>query len=249
LTPVSIYPVAGLPEIGRGAPLATLILDGIERLGMSLEAADVIVITQKVVSKAEGRVRRLDEVQPSARAREIASRIAYDPRHVEVILSESVRVVREAPRVLITETRHGFVCANAGVDRSNTGGVELVVLLPERPDDSARQLRDAFVAASRVDVGVVISDSFGRPWREGQVNVAIGAAGVMALRDYRGERDPDGYELQGTELGVVDEVASAAELVMGKLDRVPVALIRGAAVAGGGRVRDLLRDPATDLFR
>lgn len=249
MTPVSIYPVPGLPEIGRGAPLATLILDGVKRLGMSLEAGDVVVITQKVVSKVEGRVRRLDAVQPSERAREIASRIAYDPRHVEVILWESVRIVREAPRVLITETRHGFVCANAGVDRSNSGGVELVVLLPERPDESARQLREAFVAASGVQVGVVISDSFGRPWREGQVNVAIGAAGVTALRDYRGKRDPDGYELQGTELGVVDELASAAELVMGKLDRVPIALIRGASVSGEGRVRDLLRDPATDLFR
>jgi coenzyme F420-0:L-glutamate ligase / coenzyme F420-1:gamma-L-glutamate ligase len=204
LTPISICPVPGLPEIGRGAPLATLILDGIKGLGMSIEAGDVVVITQKVVSKVEGRVRRLDGVHPSERAREIASRIAYDPRHVEVILSESVRIVREAPRVLITETRHGFVCANAGVDRSNTGGVELVVLLPERPDESARGLRDAFAAASGADVGVVISDSFGRPWREGQVNVAIGAAGVTALRDYRGKRDPDGYELQGTELGVVD---------------------------------------------
>jgi coenzyme F420-0:L-glutamate ligase / coenzyme F420-1:gamma-L-glutamate ligase len=249
LTPVSIYPVPGLPEIGRDAPLVSLILDGLKALGLTLEAGDVVVITQKVISKAEGRVRRLDEVHPSDRAREIASRIAYDPRHVEVILSESVRIVREAPRVLITETRHGFVCANAGVDRSNTGGAELVVLLPERPDETAHRLRDAIEAASGVEVGVVISDSFGRPWREGQVNVAIGAAGVVALRDYRGERDPDGYELQGTELGVVDELASAAELVMGKLDRVPVALIRGAAVAGEGRVRELLRDPATDLFR
>jgi coenzyme F420-0:L-glutamate ligase / coenzyme F420-1:gamma-L-glutamate ligase len=249
LTPVSIYPVPGLPEVQRGAPLAGLILDGVHRIGMSIEVGDVVVITQKVVSKAEGRVRNLDQVEPSARAREIAGQIAYDPRHVEVILSESVRIVRQAPRVLITETRQGFVCANAGVDRSNTGGAELVVLLPERPDESAQQLRAAFAKAVGVDVGVVISDSFGRPWREGQVNVAIGAAGVIAIRDYRGHRDPDGYELQGTELGIVDELASAAELVMGKLDRVPVALVRGASVAGAGRVRDLLRDPATDLFR
>jgi coenzyme F420-0:L-glutamate ligase/coenzyme F420-1:gamma-L-glutamate ligase len=160
-----------------------------------------------------------------------------------------VRVVREAPRVLITETRHGFICANAGVDRSNTGGKELVVLLPEHPDESARRLRQTLLELSGVSVGVVISDSFGRPWREGQVNVAIGAAGVVAMRDYRGRQDPDGYELQGTELAVVDELASAAELVMGKLDRVPVALIRGAAVAGDGSVQALLRDPATDLFR
>jgi coenzyme F420-0:L-glutamate ligase/coenzyme F420-1:gamma-L-glutamate ligase len=249
LSAVSIYPVPGLPEIVKGASLPDLIMDGFERLGMSLEAGDVVVITQKIVSKAEGRVVSLERVHPSARAIEIGQRIAYDPRHVEVILSESVRVVREAPRVLITETRQGFVCANAGVDRSNTGGKEMVVLLPEHPDESARRLRASFEHLSGVSVGVVISDSFGRPWREGQVNVAIGAAGVVALRDYRGLKDLDGYGLQGTELAVVDELASAAELVMGKLDRVPVALIRGASVAGDDRVQTLLRDPGTDLFR
>lgn len=249
MTPVSIYPVPGLPEIERGAPLGSLISEGIGRLGLALEIGDVIVVTQKIISKAEGRVRSLDGVHPSDRARDIASRISYDPRHVQVILDESVRIVREAPRVLITETRHGFVAANAGVDRSNTGGPDLVVLLPEHPDDSAQRLRRGFLEASGVDVGVVISDSFGRPWREGQVNVAIGSAGVVALRDYRGDRDADGYQLQGTEIGVADELASAAELVMGKLDRVPVALIRGASVSGEGTVRQLLRDPATDLFR
>lgn len=246
---VSIYPVPGLPEIVDGAPLPDLIMEGVERLGMSLEPGDVVVITQKVVSKAEGRVVSLDQVHPSARAIEISQRIVYDPRHVEVILSESVRVVREAPRVLITETRQGFICANAGVDRSNTGGRDTVVLLPEHPDDSARQMRTRLQELSGVSVGVVISDSFGRPWREGQVNVAIGAAGVVAIRDYRGRKDPAGYELQGTELAVVDELASAAELVMGKLDRVPVALIRGASVEGDDRVQALLRDPTTDLFR
>jgi len=249
LSAVSIYPISGLPEIVNGAPLADLIADAVARLGMSLEAADVVVITQKVVSKAEGRVVSLDGVHPSARATEIGQRIGFDPRHVEVILSESVRIVREAPRVLITETRHGFICANSGVDRSNTGGKEMVVLLPEHPDESARRLRARLQALSGVAVGVVISDSFGRPWREGQVNVAIGAAGVVAMRDYRGREDPDGYELQGTELAVVDELASAAELVMGKLDRLPVALVRGASLAGDGRVQTMLRDPATDLFR
>jgi len=249
LSAVSIYPVAGLPEIVKGASLPDLIGDGLARLGMSLEAGDVVVITQKVVSKAEGRVVSLDRVQPSVRATEIGQRIGFDPRHVEVILSESVRIVREAPRVLITETRHGFICANSGVDRSNTGGKEMVVLLPEHPDESARRLRAGLQGLSGVEVGIVISDSFGRPWREGQVNVAIGAAGVMAIRDYRGQEDPGGYELQGTELAIVDELASAAELVMGKLDRVPVALIRGASAAGDGRVQTLLRDPATDLFR
>jgi coenzyme F420-0:L-glutamate ligase / coenzyme F420-1:gamma-L-glutamate ligase len=249
LNPVSIYPVRGLPEIATGASLARLIVEGVQRLGLSLESSDVVVVTQKIVSKAEGRVLALDQVQPSARATEIGHRIGFDPRHVEVILAESVRVVREAPHVLITETRHGFVCANAGVDRSNTGGTELVVLLPERPDESARRLREGLGELAGAVVGVVISDSFGRPWREGQVNVAIGAAGVVTLRDYRGEQDPAGYQLQGTELGVADELASAAELVMGKLDRVPVALIRGVHVAGEGSVRELLRDPATDLFR
>jgi len=249
LSAVSIYPVAGLPEIVKGASLPDLIADALARLGMSFAAGDVVVITQKVVSKAEGRVVSLDRVQPSVRATEIGQRIGFDPRHVEVILSESVRIVREAPRVLITETRQGFICANSGVDRSNTGGKELVVLLPEHPDESARRLRAGLQALSDVEVGVVISDSFGRPWREGQVNVAIGAAGVAAMRDYRGLKDADGYELQGTELAIVDELASAAELVMGKLDRVPVALIRGASAAGDGRVQTLLRDPATDLFR
>lgn len=249
MSAVSIYPVAGLPEIVKGASLPDLIGDALARLGMSLEAGDVVVITQKVVSKAEGRVVSLDRVHPSVRATEIGQRIGFDPRHVEVILSESVRIVREAPRVLITETRHGFICANSGVDRSNTGGKEMVVLLPEHPDESARRLRTGLQELSGVEVGIVISDSFGRPWREGQVNVAIGAAGVMAMRDYRGQEDPGGYELQGTELAIVDELASAAELVMGKLDRVPVALIRGASAAGDGRVQTLLRDPATDLFR
>ena len=249
MSAISIYPVAGLPEIVKGAPLPDLITDALTALRLSLEAGDVVVITQKVVSKAEGRVVSLDRVHPSARATQIGQRIGFDPRHVEVIISESVRVVREAPRVLITETRQGFICANSGVDRSNTGGKEMVVLLPEHPDESASRLRARFEVLSGVPVGVVISDSFGRPWREGQVNVAIGAAGVMAMRDYRGQEDPGGYELQGTELAIVDELASAAELVMGKLDRVPVALIRGASAAGDGRVQTLLRDPATDLFR
>jgi coenzyme F420-0:L-glutamate ligase/coenzyme F420-1:gamma-L-glutamate ligase len=249
LNSLSIYPITGLPEVGKDAPLAQLIANALKGLTISLEPGDVLVITQKIVSKAEGQVRSLADVHPTPRAVEIAHRIGYDPRHVEVILSQSVRVVREAPRVLITETRHGFVCANAGVDRSNTGGNDLVVLLPERPDESARQLREELRHQTGVAIGVVISDSFGRPWREGQVNVAIGSAGVLPRRDYRGLRDPHSYELQGTELAVVDELASAAELVMGKLDRVPVALVRGAAVSGEGSVRDLLRNPSTDLFR
>jgi coenzyme F420-0:L-glutamate ligase / coenzyme F420-1:gamma-L-glutamate ligase len=249
LIPVSIIPVPGLPEIVAGDALGSLILKALQQGDLSISSGDVVVVTQKVVSKAEGRVIALADVRPSPRAKEIAQRIGYDPRHVEVILSESVRIVREAPRVLISETRHGFVCANAGVDRSNTGGQDLVVLLPEDPDASAERLRSELERGTGASVGVVISDSFGRPWREGQVNVAVGAAGVLALRDYRGQRDADGYELQGTELAVVDEIAAAAELVMGKLDRVPVAVVRGANVSGHEPVRRLLRDPSTDLFR
>jgi coenzyme F420-0:L-glutamate ligase / coenzyme F420-1:gamma-L-glutamate ligase len=249
LNPVSIYPVTGLPEIVKGSPLAKLILEAIERAGLELADGDVLAVTQKIVSKAEGQVVALNSIQPSPRAQEIARRIGFEARHVEVILSESVRVVREAPRVLICETRQGFVCANAGVDRSNTGGTELLVLLPRDPDGSALRLAQEFRRETGKAIGVVISDSFGRPWREGQVNVAIGAAGIAVMRDYRGKRDAEGYQLQGTELAVADELASAAELVMGKLDRVPVALVRGADVVGNETVRRLLRDPSTDLFR
>jgi coenzyme F420-0:L-glutamate ligase/coenzyme F420-1:gamma-L-glutamate ligase len=249
LKPVTIFPVSGLPEIERSAPLARMILDCIKHGGLELEDGDIAVVTQKIVSKAEGRVVDLKRITPSARAIELAERILYEPEHVEVILGECVRVVREAPRVLICETPQGFVCANAGVDRSNTGGRDLAVLLPRDPDASAARLRDDLRALSGKSIGVVISDSFGRPWREGQVNVAIGSAGVISMRDYRGQRDSDGYEMHGTELAVVDELAAAAELVMGKLDRVPVAVVRGAELAGDGMVRDLLRDPATDLFR
>ncbi len=229
--------------------LGPLILDGIRDMGLALEASDVVVVTQKVISKAEGRVIGLGGVVPSARARETAARIGFDPRHVEVILSESVRVVREAPNVLITETKHGFICANAGVDRSNAGGRDLLVLLPDDPDGSARRLRAILAEAAGAAPGVIVSDSFGRAWREGQANVAIGSAGVEVMRDYRGARDTDGYELQGTMLAVGDELAAAAELVMGKLDRVPVVLVRGASVAGEGDARGLLRDPGIDLFR
>lgn len=249
MTQLSIHPLGGIPEVGPGDPLAELIHNALRRDRLQLQASDVVVVTQKIVSKAEGRLLSLREVMPSERAITLAREVQFDPRHVEVILRESVRLIRQAPRVLITETRQGLVCANSGVDRSNAGGVEQVVLLPEDPDRSAADLRTALARLTGVSVGIVISDSFGRPWREGQVNVAIGAAGITALRDYRGQTDPEGYELQGSVLGVADELASAAELVMGKLDRVPGALIRGAALTGDENARVLLRDPSTDLFR
>jgi coenzyme F420-0:L-glutamate ligase/coenzyme F420-1:gamma-L-glutamate ligase len=249
LTPVTIVPVGGLPEVASGADLAGLLLTAMERLRLSPAETDVVVVTQKVVSKAEGRVVRLDTVSPGSEAKRLAGETGFEPRHVEVILGESVRIVRVAPRVLITETRQGFVCANAGVDRSNTGGVDRAVLLPVDPDASAAALRQRLTEATGVAVGVLISDSFGRAWREGQVNVAIGAAGVACLTDYRGSRDDDGYRLQGTVLATADELAAAAELVMRKLDRVPAAVVRGLDVRGEGDARVLRRDPALDLFR
>jgi coenzyme F420-0:L-glutamate ligase/coenzyme F420-1:gamma-L-glutamate ligase len=249
LTPVTIVPVGGLPEVASGADLAGLLLTAMERLRLSPAETDVVVVTQKVVSKAEGRVIRLDTVTPGSEAKRLAGETGFEARHVEVILGESVRIVRVAPRVLITETRQGFVCANAGVDRSNTGGVDRAVLLPVDPDASAAALRQRLTEATGVAVGVLISDSFGRAWREGQVNVAIGAAGVACLTDYRGSRDDDGYRLQGTVLATADELAAAAELVMRKLDRVPAAVVRGLDLRGEGDARVLRRDPALDLFR
>jgi len=249
LTPLTIAPVAGLPEIGAGADLVGMLATALERLAPRPGDTDVLVVTQKVVSKCEGRVVRLETVTPGAEAERLSGLSGFEPRHVEVILRESVRVLRVAPRALITETRHGFICANAGVDRSNAGGRDQVVLLPIDPDASAGRLRDGLARLLGIAFGVVISDSFGRAWREGQVNVAIGAAGVACLTDYRGARDGEGYELHGTMLATADELAAAAELVMHKLDRVPAALVRGVDVRGGGDARVLLRDPAHDLFR
>lgn len=249
MTRLSIYPIPGIPEATPGFPLAEFILAGIRRLRLILEATDVIVVTQKVISKAEGSIVHLGEVVASQEAQSIAGETGLEARHVEVILRESVRIVRRAPRVLITETRHGYICANAGVDRSNAGAPDQLVLLPKDPDASALQLRTDIGRLSGSTPGVIVSDSFGRPWREGQVNVAIGAAGIACLQDYRGKTDSDGYQLHGTVLAVADELASAGELVMRKLNRIPAALIRGADFSGSGDASALRRAPATDLFR
>jgi coenzyme F420-0:L-glutamate ligase/coenzyme F420-1:gamma-L-glutamate ligase len=246
---MTIVPVAGLPEVAAGSDLAALLKTAMQRLQLQLVETDVLVVTQKVVSKAEGRVVRLDAVTPGPEATRVAEQTGFEPRHVQVILDESVRIVRIARQVLITETRQGFVCANAGVDRSNAGARDQVILLPVDADASAARLRSDMARLLGVSVGVVISDSFGRAWREGQVNVAIGAAGVNCLADYRGARDGEGYQLHGTMLATGDELAAAAELVMRKLDRAPAALVRGLDVRGDGDARVLRRDPALDLFR
>jgi len=237
-----VFGVEGLPELREGDDLAALVAERVQ-----LEDGDVVVVAQKAVSKVEGRVVRLAEVEPSPRARELAG--PDDARRIEVILRESARIVRTRPPLVIAETRHGFVCASAGVDASNAPAPATVVLLPVDPDASARMLRDALRDRTGRVVGVVVADSFGRPFRQGTTDVAIGAAGVEVLRDLEGERDPSGYELHATVIAIADELAAAAQLAMGKLDGIPVAVIRGVAAAGDGQARDIVMPADRDLFR
>jgi coenzyme F420-0:L-glutamate ligase / coenzyme F420-1:gamma-L-glutamate ligase len=239
---ISIAPVEGLPEIREGDDLAALIAERAR-----LEDGDVLVVAQKAVSKAEGRVVRLAEVEPSAEARMLAA--DADPRRIEVILREASRLVRTRPPLVIAETRHGFVCASAGVDASNAPAPETVVLLPEDPDDSAARIREHLHELTGTDVGVIVSDSFGRAWRQGTTDVAIGAAGIRPLLDLAGERDAVGYELHATVIAVADELAGAAELVMGKTAGVPAAVVRGVDAKGEGSARELVMPKERDLFR
>ncbi len=242
---IEIFPVTRLPEIQAGDDIASLIVDRTQ-----LRGGDIVVVAQKVVSKAEGQFRDLHSVVPSAQAAELAARLHRgDPRFVQVVLDESVRIVR-AEHVLITETKHGFVCANAGVDQSNVPGDEIVTVLPQDPDASANRLRESIRALAGAEVGVIISDTHGRPWRLGICNVALGSAGLPAMLDYRGQRDDCGRLLSATVVAIVDELAAAAELVMGKTARAPVAVIRGYLPEGPpGRVRDLMLAAEIDLFR
>jgi coenzyme F420-0:L-glutamate ligase / coenzyme F420-1:gamma-L-glutamate ligase len=234
--------VTGLSEIREGDDLAALIAAAVE-----LEDGDVVVIAQKAVSKSEGRVVRLDDVEPSDRAREIAG--DEDARRIEVILREAARVVRVRPPLVIAETSHGFVCASAGVDSSNAPETGTLVLLPEDPDASAERIRERLRELTSREVGVLVSDSFGRPWRQGTTDVALGAAGLKVLLDLRGQRDRAGYELHYTVIAVADEIAGAAELAMGKTDGVPAAVVRGLELAGDGRARELVIPEDRDLFR
>ena len=242
---IDLLGVEGLPEITPGDDLGRLIA---ERAG--LQNGDVVVVAQKVVSKTEGRIVDLSTVTAGEEAKALAPGLIAqpDPRFVQVVLDESVRVLR-SERVLITETRHGFVCANAGVDHSNTGGENILTLLPIDPDASARRLRARMSEVSGASVGVVVSDTFGRPWRLGIVNVALGVAGMPAVIDLRGTRDDNDQPLHATVLAVADEVATAAGLVMGKTARTPAVVVRGLALTGDGSGRDLIRPPAEDLFR
>jgi coenzyme F420-0:L-glutamate ligase/coenzyme F420-1:gamma-L-glutamate ligase len=236
-----------LAELVEGDDLGGLLHAAATASG-GLLAGDVVVVAQKAVSKVEGRVVRLADVEPSSRAVELAGEDG-DPRHVEVILRESREVVRARPPLVIAETRHGFVCASAGVDASNTPEGGTVVLLPVDPDASARQLRDRLLELSGVAVGVVVSDSFGRAWRQGTTDVALGVAGIAPLRDLRGTTDARGRELRTTQIAVADEIAGAAELVLGKASGVPAAIVRGVDARGDGSAAELVMPRERDLFR
>ena len=243
---VRVIGLPGMPELEAGDDLAALVVEAAARAA-GLEDGDVVVVAQKAVSKVEGRVVDLREIEPSERARVLAGEA--DPRRVEVILHEAREIIRSRPPLLITETEHGFVCASAGVDSSNAKGPDTLILLPLDPDASAARLRDAIHELTGIVVGVIVSDSFGRAWRQGTADVALGVAGVEALRDLRGKRDSVGYELHATQIAIADEIAGAAELVMGKTDGVPAAVVRGARVAGSGLGTDLLMPRERDLFR
>lgn len=246
---VEVIPLPGIPEVREGADIGRILLASARRHGVRLADGDIVVVKQKVVSKAEGQVVRLDAVVPGRRARELAESQVKDPRLVEVVLREAVRVVRVGYGVIITETRHGFVCANSGVDQSNVGkGV--VALLPVDPDRSARRLRRRLERASGKKLAVVISDTFGRPWRVGQTDVAIGCSGILPLVPYAGKKDRFGYELRVTEPSVADEAAGAAELAIGKLRGIPAAVVRGVEyVRGDAGVRSIIMPRERDLFR
>jgi coenzyme F420-0:L-glutamate ligase/coenzyme F420-1:gamma-L-glutamate ligase len=249
LQKVEVFPVSGIPEVETGSDIAELILRALRRNNFKLRNRDVVVVKQKVVSKAEGRLVALDSVKPSGRALKLASEQGKDPRLVELILKESVRLVRAGHGVIITQTRHGFVCANSGVDQSNVEEGH-VALLPADPDVSASRIRKKLQSVTGKDLAVVVTDTFGRPWRKGQTDVAIGCSGITPLVSYVGKKDRFGYELRVTEPAVVDEIAGAAELAVGKLKGIPVAVVRGVEYTpGGGGVKYLLMERRRDLFR
>jgi coenzyme F420-0:L-glutamate ligase/coenzyme F420-1:gamma-L-glutamate ligase len=246
---LEVIPVPGLPDVRAGDDLARLMLDALRKIQVILINDDIVVVKQKIVSKSEGRLVKLIDVSPGQRAKALAKRERKDPRLVELVLSEAVRVVRAGHGVIITETRHGFVCANSGVDQSNVGG-GFAALLPLDPDKSARGIRRRLEAETSKRLAVIVTDTFGRPWRRGQTDVAIGCSGINPLVSYAGKKDAFGYELRVTEPAVVDEIAGAAELSIGKLARIPAAVVRGVAfVPGEQGVKSLVMPRERDLFR
>jgi coenzyme F420-0:L-glutamate ligase/coenzyme F420-1:gamma-L-glutamate ligase len=246
---VEIIPIVGIGEISKGDNLGGVIIEAARRMRLRFFERDILVVTHKVVSKAEGRVLDLSSITPSAFSIKAGKHIKKDPRQVEAILSEARRLVKMVRGLIIAETAHGFVCANAGVDQSNVEKGKLV-FLPKKPDVSARKIREEIRKELHREVAVIISDTFGRPWREGQTDVAIGLSGIDPFRDYRGSTDQYGYELAASVINVADELASAAELCMNKMDRVPAVVIRGYDyVTKEVSSRSLARKPARDLFR
>ena len=247
---IELFGLRSLPEVKPGDDIADLIAAALRREGFELQSGDVLVLAQKVVSKAEGRIVRLRDVNPSALARNWARTLRADPRFVEIVLRESRRVIRMTERALIVETRHGFICANAGVDRSNVRSAGSVTCLPLDPDRSAQRLAGRLRKRSGARVAVIVSDTFGRPWRLGLTNVAIGAAGLAVLQDLRGTRDASGRKLQGTILALADELAAAAGLVMKKAAQIPAVVIRGVRFGRAqGSARQLIRPASEDMFR
>jgi coenzyme F420-0:L-glutamate ligase / coenzyme F420-1:gamma-L-glutamate ligase len=247
---IEVLGLTGIPEVGAGDDLVALALEACGRDEIDVADGDVFVFTQKIVSKSEGRIVALDSIEPSALARTFAQTSRRDERLVEVVLRESRRIVRMDRGVLITETRHGFVCANSGVDASNVDDENTVCLLPEDPDRSAAELRRGLEASAGRTLAVLVTDTFGRPWREGLTNVAIGISGMEPLDDHRGLKDPRGRTLAVSVIAVADEIAGAAELVMGKLERIPVAIVRGYVYPSAvGGTASLLREAERDLFR
>lgn len=247
---ITVIPLTGIPAVHPGDDLASLLSEALTRIGVTPEPNDVLVVAQKVISKSEGAIVNLDDVKPGDAALEIAAVVNKDPRLVEVILANSTRIVRSVPGVLITETLHGFICANAGVDVSNSLGPNMLTLLPVDPDMSARQIGDGIEKRLGVKMAVIVSDSFNRPWRQGSINVAIGTSGFVPLYDGRGTEDDAGMRLQATVVSVADEIASAAQLAMGETGRVPAAIVRGLQLQFSDEGSSaLLRDPAQDLFR
>lgn len=247
---LQIFGVPGLPEIVPGSDLAAMILAAASEAGTPIADGDVVVVTSKIVSKAEGRLVELADVVPSAFAAEWSAQWEKDPAVTELVLRESKRIVRQLGPVMITETHHGFVCANSGIDQSSSGAHGRVVLLPLDPDASARRIREGFVAAG-VDAAVIVSDTFGRAWREGQTDIAIGVAGIQPILSYIGQVDPHGHEFKVQAICTADELAGAAELVKGNVSRVPVGVIRGFAfeIDDTAVIAPVLRDQTRDLFR
>lgn len=246
---IRILPLLGIPEINDGDDIGLHIAQAVRKASLVIDPGDVAVLAHKIVSKAEGRVQALSDVKPSSRARKWANELGKDPRLVELILRESQRIIRMDRGVLISETHQGQICANAGIDLSNVQE-EHAVLLPQDPDESARKIRQRLKSIARVDVAVIIADSFGRPWRLGQTNVAIGVSGMNPLTDYRGTMDSSRRELKASIMASADELAAAAELVMGKTERIPVALVKGFGYeAKEGTGKALLRSPKEDIFR